>query len=62
MISRRSNRPGQSEHVFNPRCIPMLDFSIGSRGLCFGLGGACICAGEALCVVRALDWWFVLFA
>jgi hypothetical protein len=26
------------------------------------LRGACICAGGALCVVRALDWCFVLFA
>jgi hypothetical protein len=33
---------------------------IGSGVVCFGSGGSCICAGGALCVVRALDWWFVL--
>jgi hypothetical protein len=25
-------------------------------------GGACICAGGALCGFRALDWWFALFS
>jgi hypothetical protein len=25
-------------------------------------GGASICVGGAPCVVRALDWWFVLSA
>jgi hypothetical protein len=35
---------------------------IGSGGVCFGTRGACICAGGALCGVRALDWWFALFA
>jgi hypothetical protein len=33
-----------------------------SSGSCFGLGGACMCAGGALCGFRALDCWFVLFA
>jgi hypothetical protein len=31
-------------------------------GVCFGIGRACICAGGALCGVRALVWWFALFA
>jgi hypothetical protein len=51
----RCNRPGQSEQVFALCCIPTLHY-------CFGSGGACICAGGVLCVVRALGWWFVLFA
>jgi hypothetical protein len=33
-----------------------------SRGSCIGLGGACMCAGGALCGFRALVWWFVLFS
>jgi hypothetical protein len=41
---RRSNRPGQSEQNFALSCIPMLHCSTGSGGVCFGLGGACICA------------------
>jgi hypothetical protein len=51
----RSNRPGQSEQAFSLCGIPMLHHCIGSGGVCSGSGGA-------LCVVRALDWWFVLFA
>jgi hypothetical protein len=31
------------------------------RGSCIGSGGACMCAGGALCGFRALVWWFVLF-
>jgi hypothetical protein len=53
---RRSNRPGQSEQNFALRCIPVLHCCIGSGGVSFGSGGACICAGGALCGVRALDW------
>jgi hypothetical protein len=59
---RRSNPPRQSEQVFALCCIPMVHCCIGSRGVWFGPGGACICAGGALCVVRPLDWWFALFA
>jgi hypothetical protein len=32
------------------------------RGSCIGLGGACTCAGGALCGSRALVWWCVLFS
>jgi hypothetical protein len=39
----------------------MLHCCIGSGGVCFGSWGACICVGGALCIVRALDWWFALF-
>jgi hypothetical protein len=45
----RSNRLGQCEQVFTLCCIPMLHHCIGSGGVCFG-------SGEALCVVRALNW------
>jgi hypothetical protein len=40
----------------------MLHCCIGSGGVCFGSEGAFICAGGALCGVRALVWWFALFA
>jgi hypothetical protein len=30
-----------------------------SKGTCIGSGGACMCAGGALCGFRALVWWFV---
>jgi hypothetical protein len=33
-----------------------------SMGSCIGSGGACMCAGGALCGFRAFVWWFVLFA
>jgi hypothetical protein len=33
-----------------------------SSGSCIGSGGACTCAGEALCGFRVLVWWFALFA
>jgi hypothetical protein len=33
-----------------------------SRLSCIGSGGACTCAGGALCGFRALVWWFPLFA
>jgi hypothetical protein len=32
------------------------------RGSWIGSGGACMCAGGALCGFRALVWWFALFA
>jgi hypothetical protein len=32
------------------------------RFACIGSGGACMCAGGALCGFRALVWWFALFA
>jgi hypothetical protein len=32
-----------------------------SRGSCIGSGGACMCAGRALCGFLALVWWFALF-
>jgi hypothetical protein len=51
-----SKHPGQTEHVFALCCIPMLHRCIDSGGVCFGSEVACICAGGALCVVRALDW------
>jgi hypothetical protein len=47
----RSNRPGQGEQDFALCCIPMLHSYIGSGGVSFGSGGACICARGALCVV-----------
>jgi hypothetical protein len=53
---RRSNRPGQSEQNFALCCIPLLHCCIVSGGVCFGSGRA------RICVVRVLDWWFVLFA
>jgi hypothetical protein len=31
-------------------------------GSCIGSGGACMCAGVALCGFRDLVWWFALFA
>jgi hypothetical protein len=62
VTGRRSNRPGQAEQNFALCCIAMLHCCIVSRGVCFGSGGACIYAGGALSVVRALDWWVVLFA
>jgi hypothetical protein len=40
-----------------PCCITAL-----VQGGVLWLRGACMCAGGALCVVRALDWWFVPFA
>jgi hypothetical protein len=61
-LYRRSNRPGQSEQVFALCCIPALHCYICSGGVCFGSGGAWICAGGALCGVRALVRWFALFA
>jgi hypothetical protein len=33
-----------------------------SRGSWIGSGGACMCAGGALCGFRALDWLFELFS
>jgi hypothetical protein len=62
MSGRRFNRPGKSEKNFALCGILMLHCSIGSGGGCFGSRWACICVGGALCVVRALDWWFVLLA
>jgi hypothetical protein len=61
-LYRRSNRPRQSEQVFALCCIPVLHCCICSGGVCFGSGGACLCTGGALCDVRALLWWFALFA
>jgi hypothetical protein len=59
---RRSNHPWQSEQFIALCCILVLHCCIGSGGVCFGSGGACICARGALCGVRALVWWFALFA
>jgi hypothetical protein len=33
-----------------------------SRGSCIGSGGACMCAGGALCGFRTLVWWVPHFA
>jgi hypothetical protein len=55
IIEGRSNRPVQCEQKFALCCIPVLHCCIGSGGVCFGSRGA-------LCGVRALDWWFALFA
>jgi hypothetical protein len=59
---RRSNRPGQSEQFFALCCIPLLHCCISLGRVCFGSGGAYICAGGTLFGVRALVWWFALFA
>jgi hypothetical protein len=33
-----------------------------SRGSCIGSGGACMCAGRALCGFSSFGCWFALFA
>jgi hypothetical protein len=58
---RRSNRPGQSEQFFCSLLHSRVALLHLFRGVCFGSGGACICAGGAFCVVRALVRWFALF-
>jgi hypothetical protein len=55
-----SNRSGHVEQIFALYCIPMLLRCIGSGGVSFGSGGACICVGGAICGVRALVRWFAL--
>jgi hypothetical protein len=58
---RWSNRPGQSEQFFALCCIPVLHCCICSRGVCFGSGAACICAGELFVVFELFVRWFALF-
>jgi hypothetical protein len=53
---------GKVSRFFALCCILVLHCCIGSGGVRFGSRGACICAGGALCGVRALVWWFALFA
>jgi hypothetical protein len=57
----RSNRPGQSEQVFalwHSHVASLHWF----RGSVLWLRGSLHMHGGALCVVRALVWWLVLFA
>jgi hypothetical protein len=55
----RSDRSNLSCYSCSVSCGVLHAFVQGS---CIGSGGACMCAGGALCGFRALVWWFALFA